>query len=126
ANRQHFNITAALYHQQIAQTTIVLARTSTQEHGRHSDHLVQLAWPLAVDFAFASNADGSAAQTTVIDQRLERSDTELANGRLATFRIVSNAVAPADTLNFDPSGAFIGSTGQASTQRYFAADAHGS
>lgn len=126
ANRQHFNITAALYHQQITQATSVLARTTTQEHGRRTERLLQLAWPLSVDFAFATNPDSSSAQTTIIDQRFERSDTELANGRLATFRIVSNAVAPADTLNFDPSGAFIGSTGQATTQRYFAADAHGS
>jgi hypothetical protein len=125
ANRQRFTITAALYHQQITQATSVLARTTTQDHGRRTERLVQLAWPLSVDFSFQSNADGSAAQTTVIDQRFERSDTELAGGRLAAFSVVSNAVAPADTLNFDPSGAFIGSTGQASTQRYFAADARG-
>ena len=87
--------------------------------------MVQLAWPLTVDFSFASNADGSAAQTTVIDQRLERTDTELANGRLASFSIVSNAVAPSDTLNFNATGAVVGSTGQTSTQRYFAADLHG-
>jgi hypothetical protein len=125
ANRQRFDITAALYHQRIAQLTTVLARTTSEGRGGRTERLVQLAWPLSVDFSFASNPDGSAAQTTVIDQRLERTDTELANGRLALFSIVSNAVAPADTLNFDPSGAFVGSTGQTSTQRFFAADSAG-
>jgi hypothetical protein len=125
ANRQRFAITAALYHQQITQATSVLARTTTEERGRRSERLLQLAWPLSVDFAFATNADGSAAQTTTIDQRFERTDTELERGRLAAFRVVSNAVAPMDTLHFDATGAFTGSTGQASTQRYFAADAQG-
>jgi hypothetical protein len=125
ANRQNFDITATRYHQNIAQTTTVLARTTTEERGRHTERLLQLAWPLAIDFTFASNADNSAAQTTVIDQRFERSDTELANGRLASFSVVSNAVAPTDTRNLDPSGVFVGSTGQTSTQHYFAADSQG-
>ncbi|HEU4735070.1 MAG TPA: peptide-N4-asparagine amidase [Kofleriaceae bacterium] len=125
ANRQQFDITQALYHQRIAQTTAILVRTSREERGGRTEHVVQQVWPLAVDFAFATSPDGSAAQTTTIDQRFERSDTELARGRLASFRIVSSAVAPSDTLHFDPTGAFTGSTGQASTQRYFAADSAG-
>jgi hypothetical protein len=40
-------------------------------------------------------------------------------------RIVSNHVAPSDTLNFNASGAFTGSTGQVSAQQFFSADAHG-
>jgi len=125
ANHQRFDITAALYHQRIDQTTGIVVRTSTDERGRHSEQIAQLDWPLLVDFSFASNADGSSAQTTVIDQLFERSDTELANGRLAAFRIVSNHVTPSDTLNFNASGVFTGSTGQQSAQRYFAADAQG-
>lgn len=125
ANHQRFDITAALYHQRIDQTTGIVVRTSTDERGRHREQIAQLDWPLLVDFSFASNADGSSAQTTVIDQLFERSDTELANGRLATFRIVSNHVTPSDTLNFNASGVFTGSTGQQSAQRYFAADAQG-
>ena len=125
ANRQRFDITATLYRQRIAQTTTISARTSREEHGRHHEQRVEQAWPLDIDFSFATNADNSSAQTTTIDQRFERTDRELDNGRLALFRIVSNAVAPSDTLNFDPSGSFLGSTGQASTQRFFAADSLG-
>jgi len=124
-NRQRFDITAALYHQRIVQSTGILVRTSTDDRGRHTEQLLQLDWPVTIDFAFASNPDGSSAQTTSIDQLFERSDTELSNGRLATFRIVSNHVTPSDTLNFDPSGVFTGSTGQQSSQRYFSADARG-
>jgi hypothetical protein len=125
ANRQQFEITAAIYHQQIAQTTQILVRTATTQRGGRTEQLAQLDWPLSVDFAFASHADGSSAQTTSIDQRFERSDTELDRGRIAGFRIVSSHVAPTDTLNFDPSGAFTGSTGQASSQQFFSADAQG-
>jgi len=124
-NRQQFDITTTLYRQRIAQRTRAVVRTRTDERGHHSEQVLQLAWPLDVDFAFASNADGSSAQTTTIDQRLEQTTTELRDGHLAGFRIVTNAVAPSDTLNFDPSGAFTGSTGQSSSQSYFAADLGG-
>jgi hypothetical protein len=125
ANRQQFTITAALYHQVIAQTTAIAVRTATSERGRRTEQLAQLAWPLSVDFAFATHPDGSSAQTTAIDQRFERSDTALAGGRLTDFRIVSNHVAPSDTLNFDAGGALTGSTGQVSSQQFFSADARG-
>jgi Peptide N-acetyl-beta-D-glucosaminyl asparaginase amidase A len=125
ANRQRFDITATLYRQRIAQDTRILARTATEERGRRSEQLAQLAWPLDLTFAFASNPDGSADQTTTVDQRFERSDTTFAHGRLADFQIVANAVAPSDTLHFNAAGAVTGSTGQRSAQHYFAADLRG-
>lgn len=124
ANRQRFDITAVLYHQRIVQNTRILVRTSTTERGRRTEHLAQLEWPLTLDFAFATNPDGTAAQTTTIDQRFERSDTQIGAGGFQ-FSIVSNQVAPTDTRNFDAAGASTGSTNQRSTQRYFAADARG-
>jgi hypothetical protein len=125
ANRQQFHITATTYHQQIQQRTAIVSRTSTVGGGRPSEQLAQLEWPLSVDFAFTVNADGTQAQTTSIDQRFERSDTSLGGGGLVDFRIVSNHVAPTDTLNFDASGVFTGSTGQASAQQFFSADSRG-
>ena len=125
ANRQQFNITAAVYHQQIAQTTTIATTSRSHGGGRPSEQVIALDWPLSVDFLFAVNADGTSAQTTTIDQRFERTDTELAGGRLVDARVVSNHVAPSDTLNFDASGAFTGATGQASQQQFFSADAHG-
>jgi hypothetical protein len=125
ANRQQFTITAATYHQQIAQTTTIATRTTRVGGGPPSEQLTAFDWPLSVDFLFTSNADGTSAQTTAIDQRFERADTDLAAGRPADVRIVSNHVAPSDTLNFDASGAFTGATGQVSAQQFFSADAQG-
>lgn len=124
ANRQQFTITAATYHQQIAQTTAIVARTTRLGGGPPSQQLTTLDWPLSVDFQFTANPDGTSAQTTAIDQRFERADTELGGG-LADVRIVSNHVAPSDTLNFDASGVVTGSTGQVSAQQFFSADARG-
>jgi hypothetical protein len=125
ANRQQFDITAARYHQRIVQSTAIVARTTTLGGGLPSEQRVQLDWPLTVDFAFVAADDGTSAQTTSIDQRFERTDTQLGGGRLADFHVVSNRVAPSDTLNFDAAGVFIGSTGQVSSQQFFAADARG-
>jgi hypothetical protein len=126
ANHQQFDITQARYHQQITQHTAIVVRTRAVGGGPPSEHLAQLDWPLSVDFAFVVNDDGTQAQTTSIDQRFERSDTQLGpGGRLADFRIVTNHVAPTDTLNFDAGGAFTGSTGQASAQQFLSADSHG-
>lgn len=125
ANRQQFTITAATYHQQIAQTTTILARTSRIGGGAPSEQVVALDWPLSVDFAFNSNADGSGAQTTSIDQRFERTDTSFTAGGFPEVQIIANHVAPTDTLNFDATGAVTSSTGQVSSQQFFSADARG-
>jgi hypothetical protein len=125
ANRQQFDITQTVYHQQITQTTTIATTSRSHGGGRPSEQVIALDWPLSVDFQFTVNADGTQAQTTTIDQRFERADTELAGGRLIDARVVSNHVAPSDTLNFDASGVFTGATGQASQQQFFSADAHG-
>jgi hypothetical protein len=125
ANRQKFSITAATYHQQIAQSTAISTRTTTQQLGRRSESRTEFDWPLSVDFSFTSNADGTGAQTTSIDQRYERSSTALTNGLLTDFHVESNHVAPSDTLLFDATGAVTGSTGQVSSQHFFTADERG-
>jgi len=125
ANHQQFEISATTYHQQIKQSTTIATRSQRKGGGPPSEQLVELAWPLTVDFAFTTAADGTSAQTTSIDQRFERAETAFGGGQLFDARIVSNHVAPSDTLNFNASGAFTGSTGQVSSQHYFAADARG-
>jgi hypothetical protein len=124
-NRQTFTIDDVQYRQQIAQNTTVVSQTRTTALGRTTLQLTQLAWPLDVDFAFAVNPDGSELQTTTIAQKLERTDSELTNGLPTAFHVVSNAVAPSDTLHFDAAGVFTSSTGQVNSQRYFEADLFG-
>jgi hypothetical protein len=125
ANRQQFDITAAVYRQQITQTTTLVARTRTEQRGHVTEQLSQLDWPLSVDFSFVTNPDGTSAQTTVIDQRFERSETALGGSRLIDFHIESNHTAPRDTLNFDAAGAVVSATARHGEQHYFAADARG-
>jgi hypothetical protein len=121
ANKQTFNITAALYHQQIAQRTTFVVRT-TRDGALAVD---EQSWPLDVDFAFATNADGTSAQTTTIGQALERTDTAFARGGLVDFRITTNAVHPTDTLSFNAAGAVVSATNQSSSQKFFSADLRG-
>jgi hypothetical protein len=121
ANKQTFNITAALYHQQIAQRTTFVVRTT--RNGSLSVN--EQSWPLDVDFAFASNADGTSTQTTTIGQALERTDTTFGPLGIADFRIVTNAVHPTDTLNFNAAGAVVSATNQTSSQKFFSADLRG-
>jgi hypothetical protein len=125
ANRQQFNITDTLYHQQLAQTTTVVAHTCTTALGRRTEQVTQIDWPLDVDFAFAVNPDGTQAQTTAIDQKFERSDTDFLDGLIAGFHVISNQVTPTDTLNFNAAGAVTSATNQTGAQRYFAADLFG-
>jgi hypothetical protein len=125
ANRQQFNITATQYRQQLVQSTTI--RTTSRSHGagRPSEQRIDLDWPLSIDFLFAVNADGTQAQTTSIDQSFQREDIAFAGGRLRNASVVTNRVAPTDTLNFDANGAFTGATGQASSQQFFSVDARG-
>lgn len=124
ANRQTFEISSALYHQHIAQTTTAIQRTTLFDRGIRSE-LVQQRWPLAVDFQFASHDDGSAAQTTTVDQRFERSALALDGLRAIDFHLETNAVTPTDTLNINASGVVTGSTNQTSAQHFFTSDLHG-
>lgn len=125
ANRQRFEISSSLYHQHIAQQTLAVQRTTLAERGLPRTEVTQHAWPLDIDFTFASHADGTAAQTTAIDQRFERTDTALDGLRLTGFTLTTNAVTPTDTLHIDAAGAVTGSTDQTSAQRFFAADLRG-
>jgi hypothetical protein len=123
ANHQQFEITAATYHQHIAQTTTIVARSQRRGGGLPSDQLIEMSWPLTVDFAFAAADDGTAAQTTTIDQTFQRAETAFGvGGRLFDASLVINRVAPSDTLHFDANGAFTGSTGQVSAQHYLSLD----
>jgi hypothetical protein len=121
ANKQTFTITAALYHQQIAQRTSFVVRTTRDG----SLSINEQTWPLDVDFAFATNADGTSAQTTTIAQSLERTDTAFGPRGLVDFRITTNAVHPTDTLNFNAAGAAVSATNQSSSQKFFTADLRG-
>jgi hypothetical protein len=124
ANRQSFDISAASYAQHLEQRTTIASETHVRGSGRRRDVVQSFAWPLAVDFAYAVAADGSATQTTTVRQRDEETRAGDDGGRNA-FATHDERVQTSDTLVFDASGAFSGNRGQASSQSYFAADGDG-
>jgi hypothetical protein len=82
-------------------------------------------WPLTVGFNYAVAADGSATQTTRVEQRRDGDALSTRDGLPDDFHLTANAVSSSDTLQFGANGALVGHSGQASSQSYFAADAAG-
>jgi hypothetical protein len=121
SNAQTFTINATTYAQDIAQKTTALAKTTTREENFERVALMSLEWPLKVNITAATAADGSSTQTTTIAQGYERGELATEDGAPVAWSVVSNEVAPSDTLAFDATGAFLGSQGATSSQRYFAA-----
>jgi len=128
SNRQDFNITNTAFVQNITQDTTISSVTTRRRGGEGDegdDATVQkLEWPLQLGFSFVVNPDGSASQTTTIQQAYNK--REVAPGDDGpTFTVVSNSVSPSDTLLFDSSFNITGHQNQASTQRYFSRDSGG-
>lgn len=128
SNRQDFNITNTAFVQNITQGTTISSltrRNSGHDDDDEGSAIVQkFDWPLQLDFSFVVNADGSAAQTTTIQQAYRKQEVAPGeDGRV--FSMVSNSVSPTDTLLFDSSFNFTGHQNQANTQRYFTKDSTG-
>jgi hypothetical protein len=124
-NRQTLVVAATQYRQQIEQRTTVSAATHVRERGRTRDRVRSFTWPLAVDFDYAVAADGSATQTTRVEQRRDDDELSTRDGLPSAFALAADAMSTSDTLQFDASGAFVGPKDQSSSQSYFAADAAG-
>lgn len=125
SNRQEFNISASTYVQNIAQTTSISSQTKTKERGIHQTTSMQLEWPLTINFSFMTNPDNSGSQTTTIRQEYNSRETVTERGHPVFFSVLSNVVAPSDTLFFNASGSITGNQGQASSQQFFSTDSSG-
>ncbi len=119
SNAQTFTINATTYTQDIAQKTTVRDQTVTRERGVERVTIASLDWPLTVNISAVAASDGSSTQTTSIVQGDERGDLVTEDGLPVSYSVLSNTVAPTDTLAFDPTGAFLGSQNASSSQRYF-------
>jgi peptide N-acetyl-beta-D-glucosaminyl asparaginase amidase A len=114
---QNFNVTNAEFVQNIKQRTTISSETST--NGRDGGNQLQrFEWPLDLVFTFAINPDGTGSQTTTIRQQFLSAATQHGHGD-DSFSIVSNTVAPSDTLLFDANFNITGSTGQQNSQNFF-------
>ncbi len=125
SNRQEFNISASTYVQNITQTTSISSQTTTKNRGIHQATSKQLEWPLTINFSFMTNPDHSGSQTTTIRQEFNSRETVTEHDHPIFFSILSNVVAPSDTLFFNASGSITGNQGQASSQQYFSTDSSG-
>ena len=119
SNAQTFTLNATSYVQDIAQKTTLSGLTTTRERGVERVAVESLEWPLTVNLAAVVASDGSETQTTSIVQTYKSGALVTEDGFPVSYGVVSNTVAPTDTLGFDASGNFTGSQGASSSQRYF-------
>jgi len=129
SNLQSFKIPedGASYVQNIKQdTTIKSVVTTKNEGGTYRDN-VNYNWPLTVDITALYNANGTASQTTAINQYFERSQENTRNGQTTSFSLVENRVTPKDTLylSISPCCTITGNANQSSAQHFFDSDSSG-
>jgi hypothetical protein len=125
SNAQTFDVGATVYSQKIQQETSAWTTTATTERGHRREAFATLTWPLTVDLTATTATDGSSTQTTSIKQESAETALWTEDGAPVRFRVVSNAVAPTDTLSFGADGSFKGPSGQSSSQRYVSVDSQG-
>ena len=125
SNEQAFNISASTFVQDIKQRTNISSRTTTKDRGAEVETSEEFEWPLAFNFSFVVNADGSGSQTTTIRQEFEREQGVTVQDHRVFRSVVEDVVEPSDTLLFNASGAITGNQGQANSQRYFSRDSSG-
>jgi hypothetical protein len=120
-NSQQVDATATLFQQNIAQTTTVTSDTATiTASGSRTAVHEQKSWPLSLDYSFVVNSDGSAAQTTAVNQgKIEQSTATTTATGTPLQSYLSNTVISKDTLTFPATGGYIPSNG-ASSQTYTA------
>ena len=114
-NAQQFDVGPTRDTQNVQQLTTVDSRLSTRSAEGETSRASHASYPLAIDYSFVFNADGSVTQTTMVDQR----DVEVASGG-GPFgpSTLSNEVRSTDTLSYDARGNFLGPSGGRSTQTY--------
>ena len=122
---QQFDISNTVEIQNAQQLSVVDSATETRSP--HSDYIERAAfrYPLTVDYSYIANTDGSASQTTSIQQTDLVSRATVSNGFPTFFSLLSNTVSPTDTLVFSASGSYAPAN-QHSAQTYFYADSTGS
>jgi hypothetical protein len=82
-------------------------------------------YPLALNYNYTVNPDGSSQQQTTVRQGYVVSTNTISPHNPSTWSYVSNTVAPKDTLHFDSSGNFTGFSNNASSQTYVESDSSG-
>jgi hypothetical protein len=117
-SKQEFDVNASTDIQNAQQLTTLDSRT-TVRGGSNSGVVEQsFSYPLAINYSFFVNADGSYTQTTTSDQQDIVREVNNTGWGPASVSNLSNHVHATDTLNWDSSGNFLGPTGSNTTQTY--------
>jgi hypothetical protein len=117
-SKQEFNVSADTDIQNAQQLTTVDSRTTIHggpDSGVDEKHF---SYPLAIDYSFLVNSDGSFSQTTTSRQQYLVREVRNTGFGPASMSNESNEVHAADTLNWDATGAFLGPTGGKTRQTY--------
>jgi hypothetical protein len=119
---QTFDVSPSTDIQNVQQTTHVNSRVSRREGGQEFTREQHFSYPLALDYSFIFNADGSSTQITTADQRDFERESRGDGGR---DRTLHNHVHATDTLQFDANFNITGHSGSRTTQTYRAFDFSG-
>lgn len=122
---QQFDVSSTTDIQRAKQVSVVDSVTETRTPRTDAVALAEFRYPLTVDYSYVANADGSASQTTSIQQTDQVLRYSLLNGFPVFASLLYNTVTPTDTLVFSASGSYAPSS-QRSAQTYFYADSTGS
>lgn len=119
---QQFLINETTFSQQIAQTTTADSTSTTQEGFFSYQTEAHFSYPFALKYVYTVNADGSSAQNATSDQQLIESQAKYLNRLPLYAKSTKEDVSSQDTLNYNSSGIFTGSTGAAATAAYIGKD----
>ncbi len=111
---QDFDVNANTDVQNAQQSSTLDARTTVRAGGDSETTEKHFSYPLAINYSFLVNADGSFSQTTTVNQQ---DLVRVASSRDPALSI-HNEVNATSTLNWDASGNFLGPTGNSTTQSY--------
>jgi len=117
-NRQTFSITASNYVQDITQSTTVTTDTTVDDGRARHTLRAWTSYPLVLNYAYITNANGSAKQTTQAEQHYLLTTQSADDPAGEPLARIDSKVESTDTLNFDVNGNFTGNTAQSSSARY--------
>jgi len=127
-NKQKFTIGASAFDQNVNQTSTVRSLTTVKGSSgdRDGDAREQITaqvteFPISVDIAITTHADGSLTQTAIIGEQHNQSSitTEGDNDNRAVSKVINTAANAQDTVLFSPSFAILGNQDQTSSQSFF-------
>jgi len=125
SNAQTFTISDTLYQQHITQATTIDSTTTVTAGATTAITHDQRSYPLTVNIDYVVLPDGSANQSTVIDQRFSRNVSVGNQGFAARSASLDNHVVAGDTLLISSSNHVTGTFEQGTTQTYTYKDPFG-